>query len=137
MAIKEKPSQQTAPGQAQERQPRINPELDARLTAYMAANQSATDYCTKLVKENPDRAVRTMMLGKMFKHEDQMRLVTKQLPAVEEWVQQQPGLMERIKERIKNVSAINQTKAFVGEAMKAKSRMDFTPRVGVGASVST
>lgn len=137
MAIKEKNKQEVAPGQGQGNQPRINPELDARLTVYMASNQRTTDYYATLVKENPERAVRSLMLPKMLKHEDQMRLVEKQMPAVEEWVKQQPGMMEKIKERIKNVTPINQAKAFVGEAMKLKSRIDFTPRVGVGASVST
>lgn len=138
MAIREKNKtglEPETPVLSEDRKLRVNPELDARLSSFMAGNQKTTDYYTQLVKENPERAVRALMLGKMLKHEDQMRLVQKQLPKVEEWVKQNPGMMEKIMERIKDVNPFYREKAFVSEAMKAKSRMDFTPRVGVSPAV--
>ena len=64
------------PGQAlsEDRIVRINPEVDARLTAFMKGNSKATEYYTKLVKENPTHAVRTIMLPKMFRFEAEQRM---------------------------------------------------------------
>jgi hypothetical protein len=138
MALKEKNKagqDEAAPGLTEERKLRVNPELDARLTRFMEANPKTTDYYTQLVKDNPERAVRALMLGKMLKHEDQMRLVEKQMPKVREWVEQTPGMLEKITERIKDVNPFYKEKAFVNEAMKIKSRLDFTPKVGMGMSV--
>jgi hypothetical protein len=139
MAIKTR-NQATTPEPAnvltEERQLRVNPELDIRLNAFMEKNAKTTAYYTQLVKENPERAVRSIMLGKMQRYENEMRLVERQLPQVKEWVNQQPGLFERIKERIKNVNPLYQEKAFVNEAMRAKSRVDFAPlRTGVSQAV--
>lgn len=138
MAIREnkKTGQEpAAPGLSEERKLRVNPDLDARLTRFMAANEQTTEYYTQLVRDNPERAVRSLMLNKMFKHEDQMRLVEKQLPQAKVWVEQTPGMLDKIMERIKDVNPFYKEKAFVNEAMRAKSRMDFTPRVGAGVSI--
>jgi hypothetical protein len=126
MPIKHK-NQQENFNQDESRGPRINPEIDKRLSEFMEANQKTTEYYNQLVKENPERAVRTLVLGKMLRHEEQMKLVSKQLPQVEEWVNQQPGLKERIMEKIKNINPMYQEKAFVGEAMRIKGRIDFKP----------
>lgn len=111
----------------EDRQQGINPEVDARLTQFMEANHRSTEYYRELVRENPERAVRAIMLGRMFKHEDQMRLVEKRLPLVQQWVDQTPGMMEKITERIKDVNPFYRQKAFVAEAMRQKSRLDFRP----------
>lgn len=120
-------AQETNSSLSEERILRVNPELDARLSTFMTANAKVTDYYTQLVKEQPERAVRAIMLGKMFKHEDEMRLVQKRMPLIKEWVAQYPGLHERIEERIKEVNPIYREKAYVNEAMRMKSRMDFAP----------
>lgn len=115
----------TAPNE--KRAPLVNAELDTRLTAFMSQNQKSTDYYSQLVKENPERAVRSLMLTRMFRHEDQMKMVERQLPQVKEWVQKQPGLMDRIMAKIKTIAPMYQDKAFVGEAMRLKGRIDFKP----------
>lgn len=130
------PGQESSPNIPEDRILRVNPELDARLSTFMTANSKVTDYYTQLVKEHPERAVRAIMLGKMFKHEDQMRLVEKRMPQVREWVAKYPGLEERIGERIKGVNPLYHDKAYVNEAMKMKARMDFAPqRQSTGISV--
>lgn len=137
MAIKQK--NQTTVTQKidiENREPRVNSEIDSRLTNFMSQNQKSTNYYTQLVKENPERAVRSLMLVKMIRHEDQMKFVSKQLPHVREWVQKQPGLMERLMEKIKNINPMYQEKAFVGEATRLKGRIDFKPPTP-GASIST
>lgn len=131
MAIKPKQTEPQAQAQApalnEERQQRINPEVDARLTQFMEANSKNTEYYRKLVKENPERAVRALMLNRMFRHEDRMRLVEKQMPLVKEWVEQTPGMMERIMQRVQKVNPFYRERAFVSEAMKQHSRNYFSP----------
>lgn len=128
--------QETNPSIPEDRILRVNPELDARLSTFMTANAKVTDYYTQLVREHPERAVRAIMLGKMFKHEDETRLAQKRMPQVKEWVAKYPGLEERIEERIKGINPIYRDKAYVAEAMKMKSRMDFAPqRQSMGVSV--
>lgn len=116
-----------APALSEERQLRINPEVDARLTAFMEANSKQTEYYRQLVQQQPDRAVRSLMLNRMFKHEDQMRLVERQMPMVKQWVEQTPGMLESISARIAKINPFYREKAFVREAMRQKARIDFTP----------
>ena len=114
-------------GEAEGRAPRINEKVDQKLTTFMADNPKATEYYRTLVKDDPERAVRTIMLAKLNKYEDQMRLVEKQMPLVKQWVDQTPGMREKIEAKIKDVNPIYREIAFVNEAMRAKARMDFSP----------
>ncbi|PAW79077.1 MAG: hypothetical protein B9S32_03735 [Verrucomicrobia bacterium Tous-C9LFEB] len=108
-------------------QPRINPEIDARLTTFIEANPRSVEYYRQLITENPERAVRVIMLSRMLRHEDQMRLVAKQLPIARKWAEETPGMIQRIEERIKEVAPGLRDRAFVREAMRQKARMDFRP----------
>lgn len=108
-------------------QPRINPEIDTRLTTFIEANPRSVDYYRQLVTENPERAIRVIMLSRMLRHEDQMRLVAKQLPIARKWAEETPGMIQRIEERIKEVAPGLRDRAFVREAMRQKARMDFRP----------
>ncbi len=123
--------------EAEGRAPRINEEVDKKLTVFMEQNSKATEYYRKLVKEDPERALRTIMLAKLNKYEDQMRLIEKQMPQVRQWVDQTPGMREKIEARIKDVNPIYREIAFVNEAMKAKARIDFSPSQGTRAAVAT
>ena len=92
---------QQPPSLSEERILRVNPEIDRRLDGFMTANDKMTEYYTKLVKENPERAVRAFMLGKMFKHEAQLRVTERQAPQAKEWLdQQEPGIKQRIMDRL-------------------------------------
>ena len=129
MALKTKPSpapSPDAPDSSAETQFRSNPEIDARLDTFIGANQRDFDYYTKLVKENPERAVRSLLLKDMQKHESDMRLVFKQLPAAQEFLKEQPAeVQERIKARLADVNPFYQEKAFVGEVLKEMNRQDY------------
>jgi hypothetical protein len=117
---------------------RFNPKIDAELTKFMADNPEMTERYTKLVKENPEYAVRTMALRSMFRQQDIARQNERQMPQVEEWVSQQPGLRERIEEKIVTKNPIMRAAAFISEAFKAKGRIDLAPsrpNVGPGMSV--
>jgi hypothetical protein len=117
---------------------RFNPDVDARLTKFMADNPLITETYTKLVKEHPDWAVRTLALRTMFKHEDIAKQTARQLPQVEEWVKQQPGLKERIEEKIRTTHPIMRPFVYIREAIKARGKIEFEApanRAGTGVSV--
>jgi hypothetical protein len=138
LKLKNQPSSPVgeAPEEVEGRSPRINEKVDQKLTAFMEENQKATEYYRKLVREDPERAVRTIMLSKLNKYEDQMRLVEKQMPQVKAWVDQNPGVREKIEARIKDVNPIYKEIAFVNEAVKMRGRIDFSPSQGVQAGLA-
>ena len=88
---------QQPPALSEERILRVNPEIDRRLDGFMTANDKMTEYYTKLVKENPERAVRAFMLGKMFKHEAQLRVTERQAPQAKEWLDQQESTGAKVR----------------------------------------
>jgi hypothetical protein len=141
MALKTKtPANQTSPqfpALSEERTTHINPEVDRRLNAFMQANDKMTEYYSKLVKENPERAVRTFMLGKMFKHEAQVRVTERQAPQAKEWLdQQEPTIKQRITERLQKINPFYREKALVREIAREKTRIDFTPKPSLGQGLS-
>ena len=129
---------QAAPAQTiEERILRINPEVNNRLDGFIQANPKMNDYYTALVKEHPDRAVRSFMLTKMFKHEAELRVVARQAPQAKEWLEQQePSLKQRIMERLEKINPFYREKALVREITREKSRIDFTPKPSLGQGMS-
>jgi len=130
----------TPPAQvmAEERMLRINPEVNNRLDGFIQANSKMNDYYTSLVKENPERAVRSFMLGKMFRHEAELRQTARQAPQAKEWLdQQEPSLKQRIMERLEKINPFYREKALVREIAREKTKIDFTqkPSLGQGMSV--
>ena len=122
----------------EERMLRINPEVNNRLDGFIQANSKMNDYYTALVKEHPERAVRSFMLGKMFKHEAELRQTARQAPQAKEWLEQQePSLKQRIMERLEKINPFYREKALVREIAREKTRIDFTqkPSLGQGMSV--
>ena len=125
------------PSLSEERILRGNPEIDRRLDAFMQANDKMTEYYAKLVKENPDRAVRAFMLTKMFKHEAQLRVTERQAPQAKEWLdQQEPSIKQRIMDRLQKINPFYREKALVREIAREKTRIDFTPKQSVGQGMS-
>ena len=122
----------------EERMLRINPEVNNRLDGFIQANSKMNDYYTSLVKEHPERAVRAFMLGKMFKHEAELRQTARQAPQAKEWLdQQEPSLKQRIMDRIEKINPFYREKALVREITREKTKIDFTqkPSLGQGMSV--
>jgi hypothetical protein len=131
----EEPAQKTG-SLVEERILRVNPEVDRRLDGFMQANSKLTEYYTNLVKEHPDRAVRAFMLGKMFKHEAELRVVARQAPQAKEWLEQQsPEVKQRVAERLEKVSPFNREKAAVRVIAQEMAKLDFTPRGAIGQGV--
>ena len=136
MAIKEKnqPAAPTAVG-TPEAGFSINPEINTRLDKFMAENPQITEHYTKLVKESPDRAIRSMALSSMFRREALERQVQRQMPQVREWVKEQPGLEQQIEAKIRTTNPLMRMAAFIKEAVKAKATIDFAPRTAPATSV--
>jgi hypothetical protein len=141
MALKlRKDSPQNSPPQlmTEERMLRINPEVNNRLDGFIQANPKMNDYYAALVKDHPERAVRSFMLGKMFKHEAELRQTARQAPQAKEWLEQQePSLKQRIMERLEKINPFYREKALVREIAREKTRIEFTqkPSLGQGMSV--
>jgi hypothetical protein len=116
----------------------VRPEVDARLTTFIQANTRTTEFYDYMVKRHPDRAVRALMLDKMFKHEAEMRQTARQAPQAKEWLdQQEPGLKQRIMDRLDKINPFYREKALVREIAREKTKIDFTqkPSLGQGMSV--
>ena len=127
---------QPKPSLSEERILRVNPEIDRRLDGFMQANTKLTEYYTNLVKDNPDRAVRAFMLTKMFKHEAELRVATRQIPQAKEWLDQQsPEVKQRINERLEKVSPIYREKAAVRIIGQEKAKLDFSPRLSTAQGI--
>ena len=110
------------------RPPRVNEDVEKRLNPYIAANKGAEVRYTKLVKEDPERAVRTLMLKDMQSHEGGMRLVEKQLPAAKEWYdKQKPEVKKQIDKRIAEVDPYLKDKAFVQAVVRERNWQNRLP----------
>lgn len=138
MAIKPKADAKTEITSDAERAPRLNPEIEKRLNAFIEANKSDHEYYSRLVAEKPDYAVRVLMLKDLRRHESDMRLVEKQLPQAKEFFDKQsPQVQERINERLKAVNPYYADKAFVGEVLREMNRQNrqqlATPKAGIAA----
>lgn len=102
-----------------------NPEVDKKIDAHIAANPRDFDYYTKLVKENPDRAVRLLIWKDQKKHEQDMKLVLRQLPGAKEFYEKQtPEVKAKIDEKLAGVNPYYQDKAFVGEVLREMDRQN-------------
>ncbi|HEV3272810.1 MAG TPA: hypothetical protein VGZ93_11570 [Candidatus Methylacidiphilales bacterium] len=134
--LNQAPAQQS-PSLSEERILRVNPEIDRRLDGFMQSNTKLTDYYTNLVKEHPERAVRAFMLTKMFKHEAELRVVTRQAPQAKEWLDQQsPEVKQRVAERLEKINPFYREKAAVRVIAQEKAKLDFTPKPSLGQSMA-
>ena len=110
------------------RPPRINEDVERRLNPYIAANQGDFERYTKLVNENPERAVRTLMLKDLDNHESEMRFTEKQLPAAREWYAKQSAEVKKlIDERVAESDPYYKTKAFVNAVVRERNWQNRLP----------
>jgi hypothetical protein len=102
---------------------RDNPEVKAKIEAHKKANPDDVTYYTRLVRENPDRAIDTLIYRDVQKHENEMRLIQKQLPQAKAFYHAQtPDARARIDQDIEHVHPYNKDKAFVNAALREKDR---------------
>jgi hypothetical protein len=105
----------------------FNDQIDARLTKFMADNPEMTEYFTKLVKEHPDRAIRSFAMRTMFKHEKLAERNALQIPQAREWVKENPALAQEVAAKIKTTNPIFRAAAFLRGIGRAKANIDFAP----------
>lgn len=101
--------QQVADKKAQEPTLRRNPEIDAKLDKFIAANPKLVEYYNGLSK---DELIRKLMLGKMQRSE----YTVGRNEEIKAWVEEHPEVKARIEERIRNVPPANRERAFINAA---------------------
>jgi len=124
MAIETKPTDKPAKGEKlPPLQFRNNPEVKKRIDDYKTANPDDVTYYTRLVKEHPERAIDALFYKDLQRHENEMRLVNKQLPQARAFYDAQaPEAKARIDVDLQGVSPFYRDKAFVSAALREKDR---------------
>lgn len=93
---------------------RVNPHIEKEIAEYKAAYPRSVEYFTKLVKENPERAINFHFLEKQRQHAADTRRAMRQLPRVQELFKQMtPESQARVTERLQNATTYSYTKRFV------------------------
>ena len=102
---------------------RDNPEVKKKIEAHKKANPDDVTYYTRLVKENPERAIETFLYRDQQKHESEMRLIMKQLPQANAFYHAQTAEAKaRIDRDLEGVNPYLKDKAFVNAALREKDR---------------
>lgn len=102
---------------------RDNPEVKAKIEAHKQANPEDFLYYSRLVKENPERAIDTFIYRDVQKHESEMRLIQKQLPQARAYYESQPPEAKaRIDKELQGVEPYFKDKAFVSAALREMDR---------------
>ena len=102
---------------------RDNPEVKKKIEAHKKANPDDVTYYTRLVKENPERAIETFLYRDQQKHENEMRLIQKQLPQAQSFYNAQTAEAKaRIDRDLEGVNPYFKDKAFVNAALREKDR---------------
>ena len=102
---------------------RYNPEVKKKIEANKKANPDDVAYYTRLVKENPERAIETFLYRDQQKHESEMRLIMKQLPQANAFYHAQTAEAKaRIDRDLEGVNPYLKDKAFVNAALREKDR---------------
>lgn len=124
MAIETKPTDKAAKSEKlPPLQFRNNPDVKKRIDDYKAANPDDVTYYTRLVKEYPERAIDALFYKDLQRHENEMRLVNKQLPQARAFYDAQtPEAKARIDADLQGVSPFYRDKAFVSAALREKDR---------------
>lgn len=107
---------------------RTNPEIDAKLTKYIAENPKLYEYYNEMPKE---QLIRKLMLSKMQRND----YTQQRDQEIIQWVNQNPDIKANVEERIKNVPAENRQRAFVRVAKNEAARQSMRQPNGQGIKV--
>jgi hypothetical protein len=88
---------------------RRNPEIDAKLDAFIGENPKLAEYYTALSKEE---LIRKLMLGKMQRSE----YTNQRNQEIVAWVEENPEIKAKVEQRIRNVLPKNRERAFITAA---------------------
>lgn len=101
--------QQVADKKAQESALRRNPEIDAKLNAFIGENPKLREYYEQFNKEE---LIRKLMLAKMQRNE----VTERRSASIKEWVESHPEVKAKIEERLRNVPEEHRERAFISAA---------------------
>ena len=88
---------------------RRNPEIDAKLDAFIGENPKLVEYYNGLSK---DELIRKLMLGKMQRSE----YTNQRNQEIVAWVEENPDIKAKVEQRIRNVPPENRERAFITAA---------------------
>ncbi len=112
--------QPSADKKAPESTLRRNPEIDAKLDAFIGQNPKLIEYYNGLGK---DELIRKLMLGKMQRSE----YTNGRNAEIKSWVEENPDIKAKIEARIRNVPAANRERAFVNAAKTEAQNLAVRP----------
>lgn len=101
--------QQVAEKKAQESALRRNPEIDAKLDAFIQENPKLLEYYQQFSKEE---LIRKAMLTKMQRNE----VTERRTQVIRQWVEEHPEVKAKIEERLRNVPEEHRERAFINAA---------------------
>jgi hypothetical protein len=103
---------------------RDNPEVKAKIEKHKKENPEDVVFYTRLVKENPERAIDTFILRDLQKHEGEMKMIERQLAPCREWYEKQDAAGKaRIDKALEGVSPYYRDKAFVNAVFRENDRL--------------
>lgn len=109
MPLKEQIAARKAQQGQQKPELRRNPEIDAKLDAFIGQNSKLVEYYNGLSK---DELIRKLMLGKMQRSE----YTTQRNQEIVAWVEENPDIKAKVEQRIRNVPPENRERAFITAA---------------------
>ncbi len=109
MPLKEQIAARKAQQGQQKPELRRNPEIDAKLDAFIGENPKLVEYYNGLSK---DELIRKLMLGKMQRSE----YTNQRNQEIVAWVEENPEIKAKVEQRIRNVPPENRERAFITAA---------------------
>ncbi len=109
MPLKEQIAARKAQQGQQKPELRRNPEIDAKLDAFIGQNSKLVEYYNGLSK---DELIRKLMLGKMQRSE----YTNQRNQEIVAWVEENPEIKAKVEQRIRNVPPENRERAFITAA---------------------
>jgi hypothetical protein len=101
----------------------VDPEIEAAVLRFMKANPQQTLYYWRMLRRDPERALREIMCRRMSRMAELEKLADVLMPLVREWAERVPGLPESI-ERAINRTTLFPSLAYIDAALRLKVRMD-------------
>ena len=109
MPLKDQIAARKAQQEQQKPELKRNPEIDAKLDAFIGENPKLVEYYNGLSK---DDLIRKLMLGKMQRSE----YTSQRNQEIVSWVEENPDIKAKVEARIRNVPPENRERAFITAA---------------------
>lgn len=102
---------------------RVNPRIEKEIADYKAAYPRSVEYFTRLVKENPDRAINFHFRDKQKQHKVDTQRAMRQMPQAQAlYDQMSPDSKARVEQRLETANKYSHTKRFVWSVRREMNR---------------